>query len=532
MTHHRTAAGHPRPVTNCFATGQRRTALSPTPVMHEGSGGDNGLPNARLLDTPREEIFDRVTRMVCRLLDVPVSLFSIVDNSRQFFKSAHGLAEPWASLRETPLSHSICRHVVGLGTPLAIGDTAAESSLSGNLAVTQLNAQAYLGVPVRNADGHVFASLCAIAHERRDWREDDLATMRDLAAMVESELQLRSEIVSRREAERDLRLNEARLRSIADAAPALMWQTDQRGASIYRSRRWQEFTGQPPSQALGFGWLDAVHPEDRARIGETVLHANAAKQAFHSDYRLLRADGAWRSIADAGNPHFAEDGAFLGLVGSAYDDTERKQVEEAREFIRRELSHRIKNVFAMISGLVGLSSRDYAEARDFAQTLRDRIAALARAHEFALPSTGSPGSGDHRPHTMTALLRTLLAPYQAEANSARIVIAVEDITVGSGAAVTLAMLLHELTTNALKYGALAADTGQIVLRGEVDRDDYVLIWEERGGPAVDGAPSKQGFGTLMVQRAANLQLGASFQYAWERRGLRLTLRIPVASVAI
>lgn len=499
----------------------------PLTAMNEASGDDN----APLLDTPREETFDRVTRMVCRLLDVPVSLFSIVDSSRQFFKSAHGLPEPWASLRETPLSHSICQHVVELDAPLAVGDTRSEVSLSGNLAITQFDVAAYLGVPVRDAEGRVFASLCAIDHQKRNWREDDLATMRDLAAMVESELHLRSEILSRREAERDLRLNEARLRSIADAAPAMMWQTDQRGASIYRSRRWQEFTGQPPSQAFGFGWLDAVHPEDRARIGEIILHANAAKQAFHTDYRLLRADGIWRRISDAGNPHFADDGAFLGLVGSAYDDTERKLAEETREFIGRELSHRIKNVFAMISGLVGLSARDHDGSRDFAQTLRDRIAALARAHEFALPSTGSPG-GDHRPHTMTALLRTLLAPYQAEANSARIVITAEDISVGSGAAVTLAMLLHELTTNALKYGALAADTGQIVLRGEVDHDDYLLVWEERGGPAIDGPPSKQGFGTLMVQRAANLQLGASFQYAWERRGLRLTLRIPVASVTM
>lgn len=498
--------------------------------MHEEGDDHSATPEAWLVDTPAEETFDRVTRMVCRLLHVPVSLFSIPGSSRQFFKSAHGLTEPWASLRETPLSHSICQHVVRLGVPLAIGDTGSEIALSGNLAINELGVEAYLGVPVRNAGGRVFASLCAIGHEKRAWSEDDLATMRDLAAMVESELHLRSEIASRHEAERDLRLNEARLRSIADAAPAMMWQTDQQGASIYRSRGWQEFTGQPPARAIGFGWLDAVHPEDRARIGETILSANTAKQAFSAAYRLLRTDGTWRRIADAGNPHFSDEGAFLGLVGSAYDDTERKEAEEAREFIGRELSHRIKNVFAMISGLVGLSARDHAGARDFAQTLRERIAALARAHEFALPSTGNPGSEAHRPHTMTALLRTLLAPYQAEANSARIIIAVEDIAVGPGAAVTLAMLLHELTTNALKYGALVADTGQIMLRGQVDLEDYVLVWEERGGPAVDGPPSKKGFGTLMIERAATLQLGASFNYAWERRGLCLTLRIPTSSI--
>lgn len=488
-------------------------------------------PDARLLDTPPEEIFDRVTRMVCRLLEVPVSLFSIFDSSRQFFKSAHGLPEPWASRREMPLGHSICRHVVREGSLLVIGDAGRDPTLRGEAAVAELGIEAYLGFPVRNAGGHVFAALAAISHTKRDWREDDIATMRDLAAMMESELLLRSEILSRRDAERDLRLNEARLRSIADAAPAMMWQTDERGASTYRSRRWQEFTGQPAALGLGFGWLDAVHPEDRARVSEIILHANAAKQPFHTDYRLLRGDGIWRRIADAGNPHFDDGAVFLGLVGSAYDDTERKQAEEAREFIGRELSHRIKNIFAMISGLVGLSARDVSGAREFALTLRNRIAALARAHEFSLPSAGDPGADEHHAHTMTGLLRALLSPYEAEANSARIVIAVEDVAVGSSAAVTLAMLLHELTTNALKYGALVADAGRIVLRGQTEGDDYVLIWEELGGPAVEGPPTRQGFGTLMVQKAANMQLGASFQYEWERGGLRLTLRIPTACIA-
>lgn len=516
---------------NCSSTGSRLPGHLQPAAGDERSNSISAPSDGRLLDTPPEETFDRVTRVVGRLLNVPVALFSIVDTSRQFFKSAYGLPEPLASRRETPLSHSMCQYVVRTGEPLIAGDTQAEPLLAGHPAISDLNVQAYLGVPVRDAQGQVFASLCAIDYKKRDWREDDLATMRDLAAMVESELKLRSEIQSRYEAERDLRLQEARLRSIADAAPAMMWQTDERGASTYRSRGWQEFTGQPQADTLGFGWLDAVHPEDRARIGETILHANSAKRAFNIDYRLLRVDGTWRRIADAGNPHFDDDGVFLGLVGSAYDDTERKETEEAREFIGRELSHRIKNVFAMISGLVGLSARDHDGAREFAATLRDRIATLARAHEFALPSTGSPGTSDHRLHTMEHLLRTLLAPYQAEANLARIIVAVDDIAVGSSTAVTLAMLLHELTTNALKYGALAADTGQIVLRGQLDRDDYVLSWEERGGPAVNGPPVKQGFGTVMVQRAASLQLGATCQYSWEREGLRLTLRIPAASLA-
>ena len=185
-----------------------------------------------------------------------------------------------------PLGHSICRHVVREGSPLVIGNAGRDPTLRGEAAVAELGIEAYLGFPVRNAGGHVFAALAAISHTKRDWREDDIATMRDLAAMMESELLLRSEILSRRDAERDLRLNEARLRSIADAAPAMMWQTDERGASTYRSRRWQEFTGSRPRWGLDLaGWMQFIR-----RIARVSARSSArqCRQAAVS-YRLQAA---------------------------------------------------------------------------------------------------------------------------------------------------------------------------------------------------------------------------------------------------
>jgi PAS domain S-box-containing protein len=343
-------------------------------------------------------------------------------------------------------------------------------------------------------------------------------------------LSAHGEAVPAKDAAPEQGLQHMSFRQIADAAPAMIWQTDPYGSSIYRSRGWQDFTGQACDAALSFGWLEIVHEDDRARLHQSLIEAMLVRQPFRCQYRLRRADGAWRHMVDDGNPQFGDDGLLLGFVGVACDHTERKEAEEASKFIGRELSHRIKNIFAMISGLVGLSSRQHEGAQSFALALRERLAALARAHQFALPHDHDAAGIEHPSHTMQVLLQVLFEPYGINAEGARIAVEAEDAAVGSGAAITLAMLLHELTTNALKYGALSDDDGLVMLSGKREADDYVLVWEESGGPQIDTPPAKKGFGTTMVERAASLQLKARFDYRWDRDGLRLTLRIPLATL--
>ncbi len=152
------------------------------------------------LDTVPEESFDRLTRMVTRLLGVPVSLVSLVDDKRQFFKSAVGLTGWPAEDRSTPLSHSFCQTVVIEQTPLIVTDAKNDARVCDNLAVSELGVQSYLGVPLI-VSGHVIGSLCAIDDTPRQWSESDLNTMSDVAAIVMSEIGLREEITRRRAAE-------------------------------------------------------------------------------------------------------------------------------------------------------------------------------------------------------------------------------------------------------------------------------------------------------------------------------------------
>ena len=145
-----------------------------------------------LLDTAPEEAFDRLTRLATRLLHVPVALVSLVDADRQFFKSCVGLPEPWATARETPLSHSFCRHAVQLGEPLLIEDAREHPLVRDNLAIPDIGVVAYAGIPLQTADGFVLGSFCAIDTVPRAWTAEQVATLRDLAGAAVTEIELRA----------------------------------------------------------------------------------------------------------------------------------------------------------------------------------------------------------------------------------------------------------------------------------------------------------------------------------------------------
>lgn len=157
------------------------------------------LEKLRLLDSEAEETFDRVSRLASHLLSTPVVLLSLVDDRRQFFKSAIGLPEPYATARETPLSHSFCQHVVASGAPLVVGDARVHPLVRDNLAIPDLGVVAYLGTPVRSRDGHVLGSFCVIDGRPREWTTAQIDLLNDLAALIMTELALREENIDHRE---------------------------------------------------------------------------------------------------------------------------------------------------------------------------------------------------------------------------------------------------------------------------------------------------------------------------------------------
>ncbi|NNE34181.1 MAG: GAF domain-containing protein [Rhodothermales bacterium] len=149
------------------------------------------LESTGLLDSPPEKAFDGLTDLVAKLVSAPVSLVSLVDSDRQFFKSQCGLQEPWASKRETRLSHSFCKHVVATRESLVVNNAPEHPLVRKNLAVRDLGVVAYLGLPLFTPDDEVIGSLCAIDSRTRVWSQDDIDVMSVLANAVMNEIAVR-----------------------------------------------------------------------------------------------------------------------------------------------------------------------------------------------------------------------------------------------------------------------------------------------------------------------------------------------------
>ena len=146
-----------------------------------------------LLDTGPEEPFDRFTRLATRIFKTPVALVSLVDADRQFFKSAVGLPEPWQTRRETPLTHSFCKHAIALQEPLVIADARKDPAYCDNPAVRDLKIIAYAGVPL-TVSGYALGAFCVIDNEPHAWSYDEVRMLRELAACVMHEIDLRTQL--------------------------------------------------------------------------------------------------------------------------------------------------------------------------------------------------------------------------------------------------------------------------------------------------------------------------------------------------
>ncbi|MGZ3257165.1 MAG: sensor histidine kinase, partial [Croceibacterium sp.] len=184
--------------------------------------------------------------------------------------------------------------------------------------------------------------------------------------------------------------------------------------------------------------------------------------------------------------------------------------------------HRIKNIFAVIAGLVSLSARQHPEARQFADELTATIRALGRAHEFVRPVDGARGGN------LQTLLEELFAPY-GSGDGARVKVAGDDLAVSPRTATPLALVFHELATNAAKYGALATADGRVTLKIADNGQTVKLTWRENGGKAPKKAP-KEGFGSRLVEMSVTGQLGGTWERRFEDDGLVVELSLPKSTI--
>jgi diguanylate cyclase (GGDEF)-like protein/PAS domain S-box-containing protein len=298
----------------------------------------DALAATRLLDSDAEAAFDRLTRLASQLLHAPVALVSLIDDRRQFFKSAFGLGEPWSRRRETPLSHSFCQHVVRERSVLRVDDAPSDPRVKGNLAIRDMNVQAYLGTPLM-VDDEALGSFCVIDVKPRHWTDAEEKLLRDLGDSVVAEIELR---LALRHAHEQRTLTGALLDGLAEgvlavspkheflvvnaAARSIMGDRRRVGGTVIEDRA----TTPRSPRADGSELPPEEAPLVRALQGESTESLEfSVQQAGATAPTWLEASG--RPVRDA-------KGEIIAAVSVFRDVTERKRI--SAELARNEQLYR------------------------------------------------------------------------------------------------------------------------------------------------------------------------------------------------
>ncbi|MFB3819827.1 MAG: HWE histidine kinase domain-containing protein [Candidatus Methylomirabilales bacterium] len=262
------------------------------------------------------------------------------------------------------------------------------------------------------------------------------------------------------------------------------------------------------------GHLALLHPEDRPRVAAALTAALRERRDFDEEYRVRCPDGSQRWVLSRGRGYYDEAGVPSRMAGTVMDITERKRVEHQRTLLLHELNHRVKNSLATVHALARQTAQSTDSPRAFVEAFESRLVALARAHD--LLTTGGWGAV-----TVQEIVHRTLEPHGA--GTPRILASGDGAPLPPKAALALSLALHELATNATKYGALSVPAGQVEVRWEVlpagPAPRLVLDWIERQGPRVS-PPAAKGFGSRLLERGLRQELDAEVALAFPPDGAR------------
>jgi len=460
-----------------------------------------------------------ITDFAARLCGAPIALVSLVEQERQRFLARHGLDE-----RETPRRVSFCAHAMLRDDALIVPDTLLDPTFADNDLVTgEPRIRFYAGFPLKSEEGLPLGSLCVIDREPRPQGLTDMQRhgLQVLAQSVMRRLQARRQnLAATQEREQSVIRN----RYFADAIPALAFTATPDGSFDYINRRWREYAGWV-DETLPEAGFPNIHPEERDDVIALWRTALTNSEQFDAEFRYRRHDGTYRWMLARALPVKTGVGDVIRWFGTLTDVHDSHVESEGRELLAKELSHRIKNIFAVVSSLVAIRSRGKPEVREFADDLTQTIGALGRAHDYVRPLEGRKGDSLH------GLLGDLLAPYR-HGSDTRIVVTGEDGAIGARAATPLALVMHELATNSAKYGALSQEGGAVFIDISPAEDDKCLriVWQE-DCPDFEPSEGPEGFGSRLVKLAVEGQLDGKIERTFEERGLRAEVVVSLAALA-
>ncbi|MBE9605651.1 PAS domain S-box protein [Acetobacteraceae bacterium H6797] len=254
----------------------------------------------------------------------------------------------------------------------------------------------------------------------------------------------------------------------------------------------------------------------RIRRGEAISHYETTRR---------RKDGSLVEISLSVSPVRDAWGVIVGASKIARDITDRRRAEEGQRLLMREMNHRVKNLFSLVSGMISLSLPYAESAQALGLAMQARLGALARAHDLTMPLPGTTRAVQ-MPTTLRELMQAVFAAYDHGMPSNRISLQGEDPPLAASSVTAFALLLHEFATNAAKYGGLSVPHGYVLVETAFEGEDFTLTWRERGGPELEGAPIRQGFGRFLTQATVQGQLGGRIEWDWQPEGAVIHLSIP------
>ncbi len=472
------------------------------------------LDDLQQLDSEADPDFDRLTRLAAGIFGTPISLVTLVDIDRQWFKSRVG-----TDMTETTIELSFCAHAIAEKDtgPMVVLDTSADERFSDNALVTgDEHIRFYAGAPI-TVRGQKLGTLCVLDRSpRQDVSAQHLNELRDLAALASSLFELKDEARVRARTTAELIKEEWRHALTLEAGKVGSYVWDIPTGSVVANdimRRMYGFDAVKPLQVDEF--FAVIHPDDIESVRASIDATFRDGVDYSAEFRVRT--GRWVSARGRVYQRNAE-GDPLVMMGVNIDITEARQAAEHTRHLLRELNHRVKNTLAMTQSLARQTLKRSPDPKDFIEAFSGRLRTLADAHSL-LADRDWAGIG------ITELVNSQVGPYAIH-GADRVTIHGDDVQLPPDHALGLGIILHELASNAARFGALSVDTGKLKVLWTVENGEVSLSWSESGGPEVSQS-RESGFGSRLIQRSLDKILGSKVDLDFAPGGVQAQISFPL-----